>query len=61
MNKNEFREIRIELNLTQKELASKLELTSSTVSNYETGLFPIQKYMEYAMKYIRFKTHRRDW
>ncbi len=52
MNMKDFYTFRLNMNLTQEELAHVLGLTRVTIYNYESGKYPIPKAIQYAMKHL---------
>lgn len=55
MEKDEFKQRRERLGLTQVELANLLGYASNTVSRYETGTLDIPKYMELVLEALEHR------
>jgi len=53
MTAEEFKQARERMRLTQKDLASRLDVTETTIYRYETGVNPIPRTVELALKQIR--------
>jgi DNA-binding transcriptional regulator YiaG len=52
MKPAELKKIRIQLDLTQKELAEKLECSEISIRLWETGNRPIRKMTSYALQWL---------
>lgn len=61
MNANEFKEFRKSNNLTQINLAEILDLTKTTIQNYESGESKIPKTVELSCLYLNINKDQRTW
>ncbi len=50
MEKGNLKRRREQLGLTQAEFAETIDVTSTTISRYETGLMKIPKYMDFVLE-----------
>ena len=55
MTSQEFKNIRLNLGLTQKELAERMGITMRTVQHYEHGDTPIKTVCSHYMNYLKNK------
>lgn len=55
MTPDKFRELRLKLDMTQEQLAARLQVSRVTVARWETGALPIDERTKLAVEHLRCK------